>query len=128
LKHNDSHSRAAKCETRNASAKTRIPATGPRDSGARHLSASSLSEAEALCLAAICRGGSAVLVTRHGVLVGLCAGAWLPASPSTFLRLLGRGLLEFAEPTRLVPAPGAAVELSRLPPRVARAAAELELA
>lgn len=85
-----------------------------------------LSKAEAECLAALRRGGSAVLATRHGAVVGLCQGEWMSASPSTFLRLLGRGLVEFVAPTRIAPVPGVAVDPVRPQRLLAHAEAELE--
>jgi hypothetical protein len=124
---NDSHSENAKCEMRVRIANRRVPEARSRDSGRRHLSASLLGPTEVSCLAAICRTGAVFVVpNEQGELTGWYSGRPMPTPLSALLRLLGLGLIEFAEPQRIIPAPGAAVALSRLPMRSLRAVAELE--
>jgi hypothetical protein len=61
--------------------------------------AAGLTDAEARMLDRVVEAGS---VTLHGDRL-LAAGDWLPHLPVTALRLVGKGMLEFAEPTRLTP-------------------------
>lgn len=60
-----------------------------------------LTGALAGCLIAVHEAGSVVMMRGAGDVKFLAAGEFLRFNPGTFLRLIGAGLLEFSEPTRL---------------------------
>jgi hypothetical protein len=110
----------ARCESAKAG-ENGSNASGTRKTVPLALRPDPLSDAERRCLMAVSHAGSVVLQNRHGEVAALGAGEWLPFSPSTFLRLVGKGLLEVVAPMRLAVAPGVLVEPPARPRQLVRA-------
>ena len=62
-----------------------------------------LTDTERRCLRQVLDGGGDMVLATGGTcgMRGICAGEKMTFLPSTFLRLLGDGRLEFVEPRRL---------------------------